>query len=119
MQERENKTDVESESRAPEPGSSKPTAVETDKTPETPFVPAAAPSAFARTLFGLPSALSMDIDHSPLQKDSSHPLHTFNLTLPYPPVTDTGADPFAGPSPDDIVLQAQKSKGPARGARKN
>lgn len=56
----------------------------------------AEPSAFASTMFSspLPSAPSANL-----------------FTLPYNATATTATDPFAGPSPDDVVIAAQ-SKGP-------
>lgn len=56
----------------------------------------AEPSAFASTMFS-----------SPLTSAPSANL----FTLPYTATATTAADPFAGPSPDDVVIAAQ-SKGP-------
>jgi len=66
---------------------------------ELPPISQAAPSAFASTMFGNPSPCP------PRQQPSNY------FTLPYIVTeTTTSADPFAGPSPDDIVIAAQ-SKG--------
>jgi elongation factor 1 alpha-like protein len=56
----------------------------------------AEPSAFASTMFSspIPSAPSASL-----------------FTLPYTTTATTSTDPFAGPSPDDVVIAAQ-SKGP-------
>ena len=56
----------------------------------------AEPSAFASTMFSspVPSAPSASL-----------------FTLPYIAATTAATDPFAGPSPDDVVIAAQ-SKGP-------
>lgn len=56
----------------------------------------AEPSAFASTMFSspMPSAPSANL-----------------FTLPYTATATTATDPFAGPSPDDVVIAAQ-SKGP-------
>lgn len=77
--------------------------------PDTPMatepVDQAEPSAFANTMFSNTS--------------STPPRRTSNLfSLPYATaaVAPTSADPFAGPSPDDVVIAAQ-SKGSANSVR--
>lgn len=65
-------------------------------------IPKASPSKFARTMFGEPDHLDT-IDARP-----SRPL-CFNLAQGQGSDTKFGA--FSGPSPDDIVLKAQNSKG--------
>jgi elongation factor 1 alpha-like protein len=62
----------------------------------TPPLDQAEPSAFANTMFSTPSRPST-------QPDSF-------FTLPYNASPPTNTDPFAGPSPDDVVMAAQ-SKG--------
>ena len=59
----------------------------------------AEPSAFASTMFSSP------IPSAPF---------TNLFTLPYTATATTATDPFAGPSPDDVVIAAQ-SKGPISG----
>jgi elongation factor 1 alpha-like protein len=71
--------------------------------PDTPMgiapIDQAEPSAFASTMFS-----------SPIPSAPSAP--SANLfTLPYTATATTATDPFAGPSPDDVVIAAQ-SKGP-------
>ena len=68
--------------------------------------PIARPSTFARTLFG-PSAASVPPSITPTQTSILYPAYT---------QTDTENDPFAGPSPDDVVTKAQNSKGSAHRA---
>jgi len=63
---------------------------------ETPPLDQAEPSAFANTMFSTPS------------KPSKQPDNFF--TLPYNATPVASTDPFAGPSPDDVVMAAQ-SKG--------
>lgn len=65
--------------------------------------PTARPSTFARTLFG-PSAASLPPSIASTQTSILYPAYT---------KTDTKNDPFAGPSPDDVVTKAQNSKGSA------
>ena len=65
-------------------------------------VPAAAPSIFARTIFGS----SQETRKIPV--NLSEPSIFFALPMFVP---NTEIDPFAGPSPDDIVIKAQNSKG--------
>lgn len=71
-------------------------------------LPVAVPSTFARTMVG------------PLQKPLASLAESFqslSLSLPRKLDTSTEFDPFAGPSPDDIVTKAQtSSKGSARKA---
>lgn len=63
---------------------------------ETPPLDQAEPSAFANTMFSTPSR-------------PSQPPDSF-FTLPYNAAPIPNTDPFAGPSPDDVVMAAQ-SKG--------
>jgi elongation factor 1 alpha-like protein len=71
----------------------------------------AQPSAFAQALFGFlgsDGGAALDIQ-STVSRNS--PLRNLSFTLPYvDSVEQLPANPFAGPSPDDIVLAAQ-SKG--------
>ncbi|KAL8969217.1 MAG: hypothetical protein Q9183_002103 [Haloplaca sp. 2 TL-2023] len=65
-----------------------------------PPIPTAKPSMFATTMFASPR--------------TSHPslidsFQSLNLSLPTVPDTNTKANPFAGPSPDDKVIKAQNS----------
>jgi len=94
------------------------------KSDEPPFVPAASPSAFARTMFGLPTAPNPNLDHPALPKESSHRSYNLSYALPYHLMMDTESNAFTGPSPDDVVLKAQNSKaqnskGPAGWARRS
>jgi elongation factor 1 alpha-like protein len=70
---------------------------------ETPPLDQAEPSAFANTMFSTPS------------KSSKQPDSFF--TLPYNAAPTANTDPFAGPSPDDVVMAAQ-SKGSTISASK-
>ena len=65
--------------------------------------PIARPSTFASTLFGAAtlSKSSKDLEQSP-------------VLFPAYARADTENDPFAGPSPDDVVRKAQTSKGSIR-----
>ena len=85
---------------------------------ESPAIPAALPSAFARTILGLPAAVSRDTDPHCALEDSLHQLHMVDYALPHGSLTETESNAFTGPSPDDVILKAQNSKGPARGTRK-
>ena len=73
-----------------------------------PPIPTAKPSMFATTMFASPR--------------TSHPslidsFQSLNLSLPTVPITNTKANPFAGPSPDDKVIKAQNTpKGSVRKA---
>lgn len=74
----------------------------------TPSIPTAVPSTFATTMFGPLS------DPQPSFVES---FQSLSLSLPQYPDADTKRNPFAGPSPDDIVTKAQSSsKGSARKA---
>ncbi|KAI4281658.1 MAG: hypothetical protein L6R38_003529 [Xanthoria sp. 2 TBL-2021] len=72
--------------------------------------PTAAPSTFAKTMFGdaqvpLPSVMP--------------PIESLALSFPRSSGAKAKSDPFAGPSPDDVVAKAQSSsKGSARKAKK-
>lgn len=69
-------------------------------------IPVSPPSAFARTLFGLHSYASESIQSNSLPA-------SFSL---YPRVlTDAELATFTELSPDDVVVNAQNSRGPARG----
>jgi elongation factor 1 alpha-like protein len=70
--------------------------LDTDTQTEIIPVDQAEPSAFASTMFS-----------SPMSSAPSANL----FTLPYTATATTATDPFAGPSPDDVVIAAQ-SKGP-------
>jgi len=83
--------------KAPTPVGRESPKEETQDLPmETPPLDQAEPSAFANTMFSTPS------------KPSTPPDSFF--TLPYNATPPTTTDPFAGPSPDDVVMAAQ-SKG--------
>jgi len=70
---------------------------------ETPPLDQAEPSAFANIMFSTPSKASPKPDSF--------------FTLPYNAKPITSTDPFAGPSPDDVVMAAQ-SKGSTISASK-
>lgn len=77
---------------------------------EEPFTPAAPPSAFAKTVFGHRSEGALPPNqyipcYNPLQSSYYIPFHN----------PDAKLDFFVEPSPDDVVLKAQSSKGPLRG----
>lgn len=98
--------------------SSNPAQLEAEENVEPPVIPAALPSAFAQTLFGLSPISRQTTDQGPsldCNLISSQP-----VLFPLISRAMTGAESaaFAEPSPDDIVLKAQNSKGPTRGARK-
>lgn len=65
-------------------------------------VPAASPSTFAQTIFGSSEAT---------QKTSINISESSNFFVPLEFPSNTKSDPFAGPSPDDVVIKAQNSKG--------
>ena len=98
--------------------SPKPIVNDTQDTPRPLAILAASPSAFAQTMFGLPSATSRGFDHLSVQKESSRRPHVTHYALPLTPMTITESSAFAGPSPDDVVMKAQNSKGPARGTKR-
>jgi elongation factor 1 alpha-like protein len=72
----------------------------------TPEVEAAAPSAFAMTMFG-------DATSSPRQSFAAA------FTLPYSDPRLLSTDAFAGPSPDDVVIAAQLKGSAQRGIPRN
>lgn len=117
-QRRANAGEAGSKSKSIELESPKLVAQDPGKSYEPPFVPAAAPSAFARTVFGLPTAPKPNTDHSFLPNELSHGSHKISYSLPYRSMMDAESNAFTGPSPDDVVLKAQNSKGPAGGARR-
>lgn len=87
---------------------------ENKRDPEPLSVSIALPSAFARTILGQPFKGAP----TPGQNDSSCDL----VRSPYQfsfHVADAKQNPFAEPSPDDVVLKAQTSKGLLRGNRRN
>lgn len=63
--------------------------------------PIAAPSSFARAMFGMSNSVQ---EHLPKRMKMM-------FTLPQVPVSYAEKNPFAEPSPDDIVRNAQNSKG--------
>lgn len=76
----------------------------------------ATPSTFAQTMLGGP----MTTKPTPFLKTSSSENTVDNsalFTLPYPADMDakSSKDPFAGPSPDDVVLKAQQQ---AKGSKR-
>lgn len=76
--------------------------------PNAPNLRLASPSTFARTAMG-------SLQDSEASLVSS--LQTVSLSLPRSLDADTKIDPFAGPSPDDVVTKAQtSSKGSTRKA---
>ena len=79
---------------------------ERKRDPETFFIPIALPSAFARTILG-PS-----FERAPTSGQADPPCDL--VGSPYHfffDVADAKMDAFAEPSPDDVVLKAQTSKG--------
>lgn len=79
----------------------KPAPAKDEKDPTTPVEDPSAdqaePSAFANTMFSTPTSSTLRISNL--------------FSLPYSNnAASTAADPFAGPSPDDVVIAAQ-SKG--------
>ncbi|KAL8895901.1 MAG: hypothetical protein Q9192_003378 [Flavoplaca navasiana] len=71
--------------------------------------PTATPSTFAKTMFGdtqdpLPSAMP--------------PIQSLTLSSPRALRANAKIDPFAGPSPDDVVAKAQNSSKGAKAAKK-
>ena len=118
LRRRESSSEGQSETTelATEPSTSAEPEAEEDVGP--PVIPAALPSAFAQTLFGLPPISRQETYERPSLDShikSSQPV-LFSLTSHV--MTSAEIAAFAEPSPDDIVLKAQNSKGPARGARK-
>ena len=74
--------------------------------PVTEPAPVARPSSFAQTLFGS-STIATYSSVAPAQSPLLYPAYTR---------ADTENDPFAGPSPDDVIVKAQTSKGSTRKA---
>ena len=66
--------------------------------------PVARPSSFAQTLCGPAASVG----------SSSQDLKQSSFLFPAYAKADTENDPFAGPSPDDVVIKAQTSKGSTR-----
>ena len=83
---------------------------EKKRDPEPLSIPIALPSAFARTILGE----SFERGPTSSQHDSSCDLFHSPYRFPFH-VADAKTDAFAGPSPDDVVLKAQTSKGLLRG----
>ena len=71
-------------------------------------VPVATPSVFAKTIFGHFE------DNQKMPATLLDPSIVFVSSIF---TSSTESDPFAGPSPDDIVIRAQNSKGSAQRAR--
>ncbi|KAL8648554.1 MAG: hypothetical protein Q9210_004921 [Variospora velana] len=72
--------------------------------PSAAILPTASPSTFARTMMGSLQDSEMSLVES---------LQNISLSLPRSIDANTKFDPFAGPSPDDVVTEAQtSSKGP-------
>lgn len=65
-------------------------------------VPSASPSTFAQTIIG---------SSTETQRTSINILESSSFIVPLEFASNTKSDPFAGPSPDDIVIKAQNSKG--------
>jgi len=97
--------DTNPHEKMPTPIEREPTQSSQDEPMETPPLDQAEPSAFANTMFSSTSQPS----------SRQHPDSLF--TLPYNASKPTiVTDPFAGPSPDDVVMAAQ-SKGSTISAR--
>ena len=82
--------------------------------PESLSIPIALPSAFARTILGqsfkgVATAGQNDSSCGPVRTPYQFSLH----------VADAKMDAFAEPSPDDVILKAQTSKGLLRSNRRN
>ncbi len=71
-------------------------------------VPAASPSIFAKTIFR---------SSEETWTTSTNLLELSNFFVPLELASYTKSDPFAGPSPDDIVIKAQNSKGSTQKVR--
>ena len=87
---------------------------EKKRDPEPLSIPIALPSAFARTILGE----SFEQGPTSSQYDSSCDLFDSPYRFSFH-VADAKKDAFAGPSPDDVVLKAQTSKGLLRGTSRN
>lgn len=116
--------EARSESKSSELESPKLIMEDPKKSDDPPFVSAALPSAFARTMFGLPTAPDPNNEVSASPKELNPHSYTLSYALSYRSMMDTESDAFTGPSPDDVVLKAQNSKtqnsrGPAGGARRS
>ncbi|KAL8771872.1 MAG: hypothetical protein Q9209_002810 [Squamulea sp. 1 TL-2023] len=82
----------------------------TERYPQEAFsiLPAAAPSTFARTMLGT-------TQNTP--SSMAECLRSLTLTLPQSFGAKAESDPFAGPSPDDVVAKAQSSSKGAKAAK--
>ena len=98
--------------------SSKPAEPEAKEDVEPSAIRAALPSAFAQTLFGLSPTSRQETDERQSFDRSLRSLGPATFPLLSYEMTSAELAAFAEPSPDDIVLKAQNSKGPARGARR-
>ena len=87
---------------------------EKKKTPELLSVPIALPSAFARTVLGRSFERAPTSGQTNSSCDLVRSPHQFSFH-----VADAKMDAFAEPSPDDVVLKAQTSKGLLRGTSPN
>lgn len=87
----------------PEPQSITSTPI-TESTQQPESMPVARPSAFAKTI------LARSNSSKALQKSHSSYIRSFFVHAG----PETKNDPFAGPSPDDVVIKAQTSKGSRR-----
>ena len=79
--------------------------LKTDVTTPAVAVPAASPSIFAQTILGSSEGT---------QKASTYFPEPSNFFIPLEYSSNTELDSFAGPSPDDVVIKAQNSKGSTR-----
>lgn len=111
--------------RPPKPASPEPTPqmlspapVEESVEPARPQGPTAeeltaTPSTFAQTMLG--GSTSSAFSKSSSSRNTSETSSLFTLPYPEDIVARRTKDPFAGPSPDDVVLKAQQqAKGPKR-----
>lgn len=103
---------------ASDPRPRRPSDAELEKRPEPIIAPAAHPSAFAQTMFGLPTERSANEARLPADSSPLDALNSLQYALPKTSKTASEPNAFTGPSPDDIVLKAQSSKGPAKGQKK-
>ena len=87
---------------------------EKKRDPEPLSIPIALPSAFARTILGQPFKGAPTSDQNDTSCGLVRSLYQFSFH-----VADAKKNPFAEPSPDDVVLEAQTSKGLLRGNRRN
>lgn len=103
LRKRKDSNEHEKAPKGPQP-KSEPRPSQPELLQDIPAVDQAEPSAFANTMFSNPSQATR------LRQDN-----LFTLTFASD-ATPTAANPFAGPSPDDIVIAAQ-SKGSTNSAR--